>query len=148
MMNWQLIMTKKEELIKKISSGSVKGRDILLFVDAVGEVGNINEEAVSLLNDLKEENENIILNFELPEINLVAALVIKEGVLSTPHELMPNPDLTITIHNEETAEKIIMGKLGMLDAYRQGKISAKGNLAKVLALGILLNVVGDEFGIL
>lgn len=141
-------MTKKEELMNKIASGSVKGRDILLFVDAVGEVGNINEEAVSLLNDLKEENENIILNFELPEINLVAALVIKEGVLSTPHELMPNPDLTITIHNEETAEKIIMGKLGMLDAYRQGKISAKGNLAKVLALGILLNVVGDEFGIL
>lgn len=141
-------MTKKEELMKKITSGSVKGRDILLFVDAVGEVGNINEEAVSLLNDLKEENENITLNFELPEANLVAALIIKDGVLSTPHELAPNPDLTITIHSEETAEKIIMGKLGMLEAYRQGKVSAKGNLAKVLALGILLNVVGDEFGVL
>jgi alkyl sulfatase BDS1-like metallo-beta-lactamase superfamily hydrolase len=141
-------MTKKEIFLKKIASGTIRGRDLLLFVDAVGEVGNINEGALSLLADLKEEHENLTLNFELPEVKLVASLIIKDGVLTTPHKLAPKPDVTITILSEDTAQKIILGQLGMLEAYKQGKILAKGNLAKVLALGILLNVVGDEFGVL
>ncbi|MHA1819688.1 MAG: alkyl sulfatase C-terminal domain-containing protein [Promethearchaeota archaeon] len=138
-------MTKKEEFLEKVESDTLKGDDILLLLDVFEEMSKENEDVIELLEDLKDEGENIVLNFIIEDIN--ATLIINDGKLVTKHELSPNPTLTIKM-DKNTALKVLSGKLSMMDAYKEGKIVTEGELIKVAALGILLNIIGDELGIL
>ncbi|MHA1341434.1 MAG: alkyl sulfatase C-terminal domain-containing protein [Promethearchaeota archaeon] len=141
-------MTKKEEFLNKVKQGTLKGRDLLIFVDAVQELADENEDVQELLEDLKEENENITLNFIVEDINISAAMIIKNGILKTQHSVAENPDVVIKIPKESTAQQILEGKLSMLDAYKKGEIKAEGELSKAMGLGILMNIIGDELGVL
>jgi len=141
------LQSKKEEYLKKINSGNITGRDLLLFVDAVQELADSNDEVKELLQDIKDENQKIIVNFMINNRNICASLIIEDGIFKTKHELSENPDLTIKIADEDTARNILLGKISITDAYKNGKITGEGNISKVLGLGILLNLISNEFNV-
>ena len=138
-------MSKKEEFLKKVEAGNLTGDDILLLLDVWSEFGLENEEVIELLEDLDEEDEKITINFIVEELR--GTVKIEGKKLITKHELGEKPDITVKM-SKDVAKEIISGKLAILDGYKQEKLKAEGQIIKAAGLAILLNIMGDELGIL
>ena len=140
-------MGAKQEFIDKVAAKTIEGKDILLFVSAIQEMADTNEDIQELLEDFKDEGENFRINFELPDTKRTASLLIEDGVLSAAKALLTEPMITVKM-NEDVALGILKGTTGILQAYRENKLVAEGQLGKAAALGLLLNMAGDELGVL
>jgi hypothetical protein len=138
-------MSKKIEFLAKVKSNTLKGEDLLLLLEVMEEIALENEDVQDLLLDLKEADEIIKLNFNIGRFK--AALIIENAILKTQRGLISDPVITIAM-DEPTALEILKGKLSMQKAYAEGLIKAEGALIRAAALGILLNIVGDELGVL
>jgi putative sterol carrier protein len=138
-------MTKKEEIMAKITQGAAQGRDLLLLLEVIKEIAATNSDLQELLNDLKEEGEPIKIAIEVDQYK--GSLVIENGTVNFERGLVPNP----TVHanmTEETARAIMSKKLPMQKAFTEGKVKLVGNLGKAAALLLMLNVVNDELGLM
>jgi putative sterol carrier protein len=140
-------MGPKQEFVDKVEAGQIEGKDILLFVEAIQELSDTNEDIQELLEDLKDEGEDFLLNFILPDTGRTASLSIVDGVLKASKELIKNPMIVINMP-EPIALGILKGEMGILTAFKNGDITAEGELTKAAALGLLLNMAGDELGVL
>ncbi|MCP4763997.1 MAG: hypothetical protein GY870_19650 [archaeon] len=139
-------MTKKQEFLDKVEADNLCGEDLFLLLEIIKEFSETNEDIIELLEDLKEDEENIIMNFLVDDRR--AYLSIIEGIVTTKRdELANNPTFTI-IMEEATALKILKGQLPLFQAYKDGKIKTEGQLVKVASLSIMMNIVGDEIGVL
>lgn len=139
------IMSKKDEFLAKANSGQLQGKDILLLLDVMQELADTNDDVKELLNDLKEENEPIKINFIVGPYQ--GCLSIVNGIFIAKRGLLDDP--LVTIHaDEQTARGILTRKIGMQKAYKEGKLKAEGNLMKLTSLAILLNILGDEIGVI
>jgi alkyl sulfatase BDS1-like metallo-beta-lactamase superfamily hydrolase len=146
---WTLItnqsMSKKDEFLAKANSGQLQGRDILLLLDVMQELAETNDDVKELLNDLKEENEPITINFIVDQYR--GCLSIVNGVFTAKRGLLDKA--LVTIHTDEpTARGILTRKIGIMNAYKGGKLKAEGSLMKLTSLAILLNILGDEIGVI
>ncbi|MBD3188353.1 hypothetical protein GF325_16075, partial [Candidatus Bathyarchaeota archaeon] len=91
------------------------------------------------------EGDDIWVNFKIPGVG-VHCLEIKDGAVKHLATLVEEPTVTITT-DRETAVGVISGSVDPVEAYSAGKLKLEGNLAKATGLVLLLNVVGDEFGL-
>ena len=140
-------MGSLSEFRVKLEEKTIEGKDILLFANALQELATENEDIAELLADMAEEEENFRLNFILSDTKRQASVLIENGTLVASKNLLSDPTLVIEME-ETTGIQILQGQLGIMQAYQQGKINAEGNLAKAAALGMLLNLAGDELGVL
>jgi alkyl sulfatase BDS1-like metallo-beta-lactamase superfamily hydrolase len=140
-------MGAKQEFLKKVKAGTIAGKDIILFISAIQEVADDNNDLKEMLQDMKEEGESFKLNFLLPDTKRTASLKVEDGHLTASKSLLSDPQITVFM-NEPVAIEILKGKIGVVEAFRQGKIKAEGQLSKAAALGFLLNIAGDELGVL
>jgi putative sterol carrier protein len=140
-------MGAKSEFLEKVNSKRIEGKDILLFIQAVQEIADTNEDVKDMLADMKEEGENFKLNFILPDTGRTASLLIEDGRLVASKNLLEDPMIIVNM-SEPVALEILKGSLGIAQAFQSGQIKAEGQLMKAAALGMLLNIAGDELGVL
>lgn len=142
----EIYMTKKQEFLDKVEAGILCGKDLFLILEIIKEFSESNEDIMELLEDLKEDKENIVLNFIVQERK--AYLSILDGVMETKRdELAEHPTLTISMA-EETALMILKGKIPIFQAYKDEKIGIEGPLVKLTSLSLMLDVIGNEIGVL
>ena len=137
-------MSKLEEFKEKVENDTVEGRDLFLCLEAIQEISETNPDIQDLLNDLKEENTNIVVNIIVDEY--MGALIVEDGVLIIEEALAADPTATVQME-EQTAKDILRKDSTMQKAYSEKKISLEGELSKAAALLMLLNICGDELGI-
>ena len=137
-------MSKKQEFLDKVKNGTISAQDLFLMLDVMEELSANNADIKELLEDLKDEDD-IIINFKVNDKE--AAFMIIKGKLSVQRGLHPNPTVKITM-DKPTALGILTHKISMMGAYKEGKIIAEGKLIKLAGLAILMNIVGDELGII
>ena len=138
---------KTEEFLDKVDKDAVKGEDILLFVGAIQELSEENEDVKDLLEEMNEEGEDIELNFEITDAPYTASIAIAAGKIEAKETLLEAPILTIRM-DQKTAIDILSQKASMMKAYQEGNIQIEGDLMQVAGLAILLNVLGDELGVM
>ena len=137
-------MSKLEEFKEKVENDTVEGRDLFLCLEAIQEISETNPDIQDLLNDLKEENTNIVVNIIVDEY--MGALIVEDGVLIIEEALAADPTATVQME-KQTAKDILRKDSTMQKAYSEKKISLEGELSKAAALLMLLNICGDELGI-
>jgi len=59
-------MTILEEIKSKIEKDIISGEDLPAVLDAITEIANTDEDALELLSDMAEEEENVWVNFNVP----------------------------------------------------------------------------------
>ncbi len=94
-------MSKLEEFKEKVENDTVEGRDLFLCLEAIQEISETNPDIQDLLNDLKEENTNIVVNIIVDEY--MGALIVEDGVLIIEEALAADP--TATVQMEEANRK-------------------------------------------
>ena len=87
-------MSKLEEFKEKVENDTVEGRDLFLCLEAIQEISETNPDIQDLLNDLKEENTNIVVNIIVDEY--MGALIVEDGVLIIEEALAADPTATGT----------------------------------------------------
>lgn len=134
-----------QDLKDKIENNTLKGKDLPDVLDAIVEIVNNNKDSQELMADMAEEGDDVKINFIIPKIG-DQCLAIIGGQAS--HLLSKEPDATVTISTSaDTAVAILSGKLDAFAAYGDKKLKLEGNLIKATALILLLQIVGDAFGI-
>jgi alkyl sulfatase BDS1-like metallo-beta-lactamase superfamily hydrolase len=133
-----------DQFKKKMANNTIQGRDLLMLLDVIQEISTTNDDLKDLLNDLKEEDEPIVINFQIDKLN--GNLTIDKGVVSTIRELKPNPTVSV-MTNESIAQAILKKQMSMVKGATEGKIKLTGNLTKAAGLLIMLNIVSDILGI-
>lgn len=135
------------QLKANIESKTIEGADLLLFLDAIQEISENNEDIQSLLEDMKEEGETIILNISITDMNdIVGSLSLIDGKIISKHERTEPSTLDLFI-SEEGVKKILRTELTIGQAYSQGLLKAKGNYTKILGLAIILEKITEELNI-
>lgn len=133
-----------DQFKEKMANNTIQGRDLLMLLDVIQEISTTNEDLKDLLNDLKEEDEPIVINFQID--GLKGNLTIDKGVVSTIRDVKPNPTVSVTT-NESIAQAILKKQMSMVKGATEGKIKLTGNLTKAAGLLIMLNIVSDILGI-
>lgn len=133
-----------EQFKEKMANNTIQGRDLLLLLDVIQEISTTNDDLKDLLNDLKDEDEPIVINFQIDDLK--GNLTIDKGVVSTIRDLKPDPTVTVTT-NENVAQAILKKQMSMVKGATEGKIKLSGNLTKAAGLLIMLNIVSDILGI-
>jgi putative sterol carrier protein len=133
------------DIKEKIENGTLSGSDLADVLEAVVEIVMNNHETTELFADMAEEGEDVAINFAIPDMG-EHSLVIAGGQISFTHEGAPDPTITITM-DQDTAVGLISGKLDPLATFSAGLVKLEGNLTKAMSLILVLQVVGDYFGV-
>lgn len=138
-------MTIVDTIKGKIAAGTLAGPDLPGVLDAIIEVVMTNEDTKELLQDMADEGEEVRVNFIITGME-AHHLELAGG--KARHVLGKSDTPTVDIITDaDTAVGLISGKIAPGDAFSAGKVALKGNLAKAMSLVLVLNVVGDMFGV-
>ena len=130
-----------DEIKKKIESKEYALEDLPLFLKAIEEVAQSNED----LQDEIEDQDDVIIAMEVPG-KVAGYLKIADGKLSAG-EGVPG-DATVTVQlAEEVATGLLTGEVDVASAYMAGDIKIVGEMAKAMALRSMLEIVGEELGL-
>ncbi len=139
-------MTVVDDIKGKIANGQLTGKELPLVLDAIVVIVKNNDDTRELLSDMAEEGENVWINFKVTDMNETHCLEIKDGTIIHRPTACPNPTVTVTL-DSTTGVNLISGKIDPVGAFSEKRVKLEGNLAKAMSLILVLNVVGDEFGI-
>ncbi len=134
---------------EKYQSGEfeITDHDIGLFLDAVKEVVDNNEDIQALLQDMKEEGETFRINFELTsEPYWTACIEIADGKFETGWRCLEDPTIRV-MASKEVLMGLLKNELPPLKAYSEGLITVEGQLIKAAALGMIVTALGETLGL-
>lgn len=131
----------------KSGSFQVKDEDIELFLEAVKECVNKDDDIQGLMQDMKDEGEVFRINLELTSPPFwTACIQIEDGKFETGWRKLDNPTLRI-MADKEVLMGVVTNKASMLKAYSDGKIKIEGQLMKAAPLGMIISKVGEQLGL-
>ena len=130
-----------DEIKKKIESKEYALGDLPLFLKAIAEVAETNED----LQDEIEDQDDVIIAMEVPG-KVAGYLEIKDGKLSAGDGVPADATVTVQLA-EEIATGLLTGEIDVASAYMAGDIKIVGEMAKAMALRSMLEIVGEELGI-
>ena len=138
-------MNVLEEIKEKIRNNTLKGDELPKILDAIVEIVMKDKDSMELLQDMADEGDDLWINFEIPDLGL-HCLEIVGGKIAHLDRGSETPTVSI-MTDKDTAVGVISGKRDPMKAVSEKKLKLSGNLAKAAGLILILNVVGDEFGI-
>lgn len=130
-----------DQIKEKIANKEYALEDMNLFLKAVEEVAETNED----LKDELEDQEDVIIQLEVPD-RIAGYLQIKDGKLTAGEGSADEPTVTVQM-NEDIAVGLLTGEIDTASAYMAGDIKIVGEMAKAMALRSILEIVGEELGI-
>ena len=112
------------------------------FFEGMAELIENSEEAKEELEDM----DDMKMQMSVPDLDVHMFMVIEEGKFKAGTGKVDEPDLLITI-NKNTFLQQMQGESDMMSAYMSGDIKLEGEIAKVMALRPLFEILADEYGI-
>ncbi len=112
------------------------------FFEGMAELIENSEEAKEELEDM----DDMKMQMSVPDLDVHMYMVVKDTKFSAGTGKVEDPDLVVEI-NKDTFLKQMQGESDMMSAYMSGDIKLVGEIAKIMALRPLFEILGEEYGI-
>ncbi|MHA1265000.1 MAG: SCP2 sterol-binding domain-containing protein [Candidatus Helarchaeota archaeon] len=130
-----------EDAKKKLEAKEFEAKDLPLFLAALEEIAETNED----LKDELEDTEDTTIQFNVPGV-IQAYIIIKDGKLTAKEGTIDDADVTLEM-TEEVGKNLFTGETDAASAYMAGDLKIIGEMAKAMKLRSLIEIAGEEFGI-
>ncbi|NVM31629.1 MAG: SCP2 sterol-binding domain-containing protein [Candidatus Helarchaeota archaeon] len=110
------------------------------FFEGMTELFAASEEAQEELEDM----DDMKMQMSSPDLDVYMFITVEDGKLTAGSGKLDDPDVSIII-NKETFLKQMQGESDMVSSYMSGDIKIEGEMAKVMALRPLFEVLSDEY---
>ena len=129
-----------DDVKKKVESKEFDASDLPLFLQALEEISDSNED----LKDELEDTEDVVIQFNVPGV-VQAFIEIKDGKLKAATGTKDDADVTLEM-TEEVGKNLFTGETDAASAYMAGDLKIIGEMAKAMKLRSLIEIAGEEFG--